>query len=280
MRLAYLCPHWGQELLPAAAFMEKVLAEGYEGIEINLPRSEAFGAELRRELEALRPERSFTVVSQCIVDPLPGEGMAGFLRQVRRRLGEAASIGPDFINAHTGKDYFSFSDNCRCLEICEEFVEREGIAIVHETHRGRFSFHAPALLPYLERFPRLELAADYSHFCVVSESLLEGQEDLLAEITPRVAHLHARVGSEQAPQVADPFAPEWAGHLERFSAWWRSLAQAQARAGRARFTITPECGPAPYMPALPFTRQPIGEQWALNARMMRRLRAEFADLSA
>ncbi|MDX2284935.1 MAG: sugar phosphate isomerase/epimerase [Bacteroidia bacterium] len=272
MKLHVLCPHWGQESLPAAAFLGKALAEGYDGIEINLPPDPLFVRDLRRELAALRRERPWVLVSQCIVDPLPGEGLDAFLRRVRGRLEEAASIGPDFINAHSGKDYFSFEDNCRCLDLCRQAAEESGIRVVHETHRGRFSFHAPALLPYLARDPGLELAADYSHFCVVSESLLEGQEDVLAQIAPRVAHLHARVGCAQAPQVADPFAPEWEGHLQRFGQWWQALVRMQAEAGKAAVTLTPECGPAPYMPALPFTRQPIGDAWAINARMMRHLR--------
>lgn len=36
-------------------------------------------------------------------------------------------------------------------------------------------------------------------------------------------------------------------------------------------TITPEFGPAPYMPLLPFTQQPLGNQWEINRKMMERL---------
>jgi hypothetical protein len=33
-------------------------------------------------------------------------------------------------------------------------------------------------------------------------------------------------------------------------------------------TITPELGPAPYMPAAPFTLEPPGKQWECNLFMI------------
>ena len=42
------------------------------------------------------------------------------------------------------------------------------------------------------------------------------------------------------------------------------------------FTITPEFGPWPYMPALPFTRQPITSQWEVNVYMRDLLKKRYS----
>jgi hypothetical protein len=186
-----------------------------------------------------------------------------------------AAYQPSFINAHTGKDFYSFADNCKVIEAALNISSKTGIRILHETHRGRFSYHAASLLPYLKEFPELELVGDFSHFCTVSESLLEDQQDILQQIIPHVAHIHARVGHAQAAQVNDPFAPEWQHHLSVFEVWWQQILQEKQKAGIQKMTITPEFGPAPYMPLLPFTQQPLGNQWEINRKMMERLQTSF-----
>jgi hypothetical protein len=82
------------------------------------------------------------------------------------------------VNSQTGKDFFSFDENVRILERAFAIQQATGVKIVHETHRGKFSFHGRTLLPYLERFPDLRLTADFSHWCNVSESLLQDQGPL------------------------------------------------------------------------------------------------------
>lgn len=44
---------------------------------------------------------------------------------------------------------------------------------------------------------------DYSHFCVVAESYLEEQSEMLEQVNERSFHIHARVGYPQGPQVTD-----------------------------------------------------------------------------
>ena len=40
-------------------------------------------------------------------------------------------------------------------------------------------------------------------------------------------------------------------------------------------TILTEFGPADYMPALPYTRQPVADQWGINVHMMQLLRKRY-----
>jgi hypothetical protein len=49
------------------------------------------------------------------------------------------------------------------------------------------------------------------------------------------------------------------------------------QAGTKLLTITPEFGPAPYMPALPFTQQPIGNQWKINMDIMNYLKSNLKN---
>jgi hypothetical protein len=41
-------------------------------------------------------------------------------------------------------------------------------------------------------------------------------------------------------------------------------------------TFLTEFGPVDYMPALPYTRQPLANQWEINKHMMNTLRKRYA----
>jgi sugar phosphate isomerase/epimerase len=273
MRLKYICTFWGCEKDNAAVFVDKVLAEGYDGIEISLPPSpstftESFIAELE---EIIDKNSEFVFIAQQLTAP-ENESVDSYIRKMKNRLFELASYQPAFINSHTGKDYYSFDDNCRVIEAALNCSSQTGVRILHETHRGRFSFHASSLLPYLKKFPELELAGDFSHFCTVSESLLQDQEEIIQQIIPHVSHLHARVGHEHGPQVNDPAAPEWQHHLNRFTAWWQEIVVNKEEKDWENFTITPEHGPFPYMPQAPYSRQPLSSQWDNNVYLKNHLK--------
>ena len=268
MIIRYICPSWGHGHLPPGELFRRIAEAGFDGVEINLPDPGPWVEAFLSELDTIRRQiPGFLFVAQAITSPFPGEEAAVFLERTKKNLKVLLSYQPDFINAHSGKDYYTFEENCRVLETGIQLSAETGIRILHETHRGRFSFHAPALIPYLRTFPELELVGDFSHFCVVSESMLEDQEPFLEEIVPRIGHLHARIGSEQAPQVSNPFAPEWGSHVERFWGWWKRVVDHRVSTGQTCLTITPEFGPVPYMPVTPFTQQPLGNQWEINLRM-------------
>ena len=59
-------------------------------------------------------------------------------------------------------------------------------------------------------------------------------------------HIHARVGYDHGPQVADPRAPEWLPYTEGHEAWWEEIWKQQAARGQAVTTVTPEHGPPNY----------------------------------
>ncbi|MEI9806377.1 MAG: hypothetical protein WDO16_00100 [Bacteroidota bacterium] len=109
----------------------------------------------------------------------------------------------------------------------------------------------------------------------MAESFLEDQPEALAIAAEHTIHIHARVGHTQGPQVTDPRLPEWQVALYHHTTWWKNIIQYHQRAGTETFTITPEFGPAPYMPIAPVTQQPLADQWAINQWMMGYLQKEF-----
>lgn len=242
-----------------------MVRDGYSGLEINLSPNRIEDEVFFDHLQQLR-QNNFSFIGQLVLDGFD-ETPKQHTNRMKERLEFLSGFKPDFINAHTGRDFFCFVDNCRIIDEVENLAAKLGLRVLHETHRGRFSFHLPTLLPYLETFPDLQLTGDFSHWCNVSESLLQGQREMLEEIIPNIGHVHARIGSEQSAQANNPFAPEWNSHLAVFTDWWKAIVDHHRHKGSRVFTITPEAGPAPYMPSVPFSQEPLANQWGINLQM-------------
>jgi hypothetical protein len=268
MEIQYTCTFWGCEKQTAKEFLANAIANGYDGVEINFPDDAEFVAEFISELAHLRQTThpNFIFIAQQVL-PNRKETVKVYTQRMTERLAFLTALKPDYINSHTGKDYYSFGENCTIIDAAEQLAKSAQIPIWHEIHRGRFSFHLKTLLDYLELFPKLKLIADFSHFCVVSESDLHDQHELLTQLYPHIQHIHARIGFEQSPQVNNPFAPEWKSYLERYTTWWNELLEVQKKLHKHRLSITPEFGPFPYMPQEPFTQKPLANQWETNLQM-------------
>ena len=273
MKLRYLYPHWGSESLSCSDYFKIVEQEGFDGIEINIPMEPNFQRDLLQSIQHQRKSKTdFLFVAQQVLG-LQKETPEEYLQRALQRLEFIAQFQPDFINSHTGKDHYSFSDNCRIIEALEEFSVQCGIPIYHEIHRGRFTFHSTTTLNYLEIFPKLKFVGDFSHWCVVSESLLQDQEEVIEKIAPNIYHLHARIGTEQASQVNHPFAPEWKEHLDRYLIIWKQVLSHHS--DKIEFSITPEFGPFPYMPQSPFDQKPLSNQQQINIEMKNYLKTNL-----
>ncbi len=270
MQLFMICPIWGMAGMPLKDSLQRIKDAGYDGVE--------YGCELhdpiRKEFMQLAKELELEVVAQQY--GASGNSFAAYAHHFEAHLRYLASFNPLFINSQTGKDFYSIEENTALIQLAAAIEQETGCRIVHETHRGKFAYSAATTLQYIERLPRLRLAGDFSHFCTVSESYLEDQQQAMQAIYPYVYHLHARVGHPQGPQVTDPRLPEWQYALERHLHWWDQVIQYHREADTPYFTITPEFGPAPYMAMAPFTQQPIASQWDINLYMCRLLRERYA----
>lgn len=249
-------------------FCRKARETGYDGIEVWLPSNPDD-----------RPALLDTVQRHGLsLGLLCGSGAkepGKHYEQFTKAVSEAVALKPLYINCHSGKDFHSFERNKACMEYTVDLSKRSGIPILHETHRGRALFAAHITRGFVEKMPDLRLTLDISHWCNVHESLLADQQDTLDIILPRVDHIHARVGHPEGPQVSDPRAPEWKGALEAHLSWWDRIASQKRTEGRM-LTILTEFGPPDYMPTLPYTRQPVGDQWDINAYMRQWLRKRYA----
>jgi len=127
----------------------------------------------------------------------------------------------------------------------------------------------------MDKIPELRITFDVSHWCNVSESLLQDQQETVDIALQRVDHIHARIGHAEGPQVNDPRAPEWDETMKAHFAWWDKVVESKKQKGD-RLTILTEFGPPTYMPTLPYTQQPLADQWAINLHMMQLLKKRYS----
>ncbi|MGK6350333.1 sugar phosphate isomerase/epimerase family protein [Parapedobacter sp. DT-150] len=266
--ITYFCTDWGRSV-PWDDYCKRVADAGYDGVETWMPTDSATLQELRTALD----KYDLSCIFLCSGS---GKDFNTYLNTYKRNLERAAALEPVLINSHTGKDHFSRPQNEALVAAADSISRATDIPIAHETHRGRFSFAAHVTREYLERLPYLQLTLDISHWCNVHESMLDDQPEAVALALQRTAHIHARIGHPQGPQVNDPRAPEWADIVQRHLTWWDTVV-ANHRAARKPLTITMEFGPPNYLPTLPYTRQPVADQWQINEYMLNLLKTRYSD---
>jgi hypothetical protein len=96
-------------------------------------------------------------------------------------------------------------------------------------------------------------------------------------VLSRTGHIHARIGHAEGPQVNDPRAPEWKDALNAHLTWWDAIVANKLKHGETLITFLTEFGPPAYLPTLPYTQQPVANQWEINVHMMQLLRARYAN---
>lgn len=244
--------------------------EGYDGIEIWWPveakdQQELFDALKKHSLEVGFLVGGYQPDWKQHLQTFKENSNAAARNSVQRPL---------YINCHSGRDHFSVEQNSAFIEHTNALAKETGVTICHETHRSRILFAAHITRQYIEKYPALKLTFDVSHWCNVHESLLADQAETVAIALERVEHIHARIGHPEGPQVNDPRAPEWEATVKQHFDWWDTVMDRKKKTG-GTMTILTEFGPPDYMPTLPYTRQPLADQWAINVHMMKLLRKRY-----
>ncbi len=265
----FYCPRWGSEDMTWNDFAKKVKDAGYDGVETPLPLDLKEQAAIKAILDKNGLELIGQYYQSFEKDPI--ENLKSFEKYMR----SMAAIKPLLIDAQTGKDYFSLEQNRALILMASKISKETGVPIYHETHRNKMNFAAFATKEYLEKIPELRLTLDISHWCNVSESLLEDQAEFVEAALAKTEHIHARVGHQEGPQVNDPRAPEWKYVVDAHLAWWDKIIERKRKAGDAFATITPEFGPSGYLPTLPYTQMPVASQWDINVYMMKLLKERY-----
>lgn len=267
MKIKHFCPTWGIESWGLETAAKRVKEAGYDGMEI------AVG---EKEYELAAKTMKDNGLELILMAFTGGKNPAEIKENYKRTLEKIGVHKPLLINSHTGKDYLSFEQNAEIIQVAMDFQKLSGIKVLHETHRGRFSYSAPATQHYFVTFPNLRITADFSHWVNVSESLLADQAENMERSIARTDHIHSRVGHPEGPQVNDPRAPEWKDCLDAHLAWWDKVVELHRKKGTEVFTITHEFGPAPgYLQTLPYTNQPVASQWDINIYMMKLLKERY-----
>lgn len=270
MEIKFFCPHWGSKHLDFEKFLAEVRNSGYDGVEMSVPLESTERKELVQKIKKyglLHIAQHWETVTTEFQE---------HKKEYKERLLKLASAGPLFINSQTGKDFFSFEQNSELIKLAADVSKQTGIKIIHETHRGKFSYAAHVTYEFLNQFADLRIGFDLSHWCAVAESFLHDQQLAVELAISRADHIHARVGFPEGPQIPDPRVPEWKEAVDIHVKWWQRIVERNRAEGKTLFTITPEFGPYPYMTILPQTQQPIANQWEVNVYMMNMLRSLFA----
>jgi len=252
-------------------FLAKVKKEGYDGIEIWWPGDKAKQDELFAGLKKYQLEVGFLCAG---FQPNWQEHLELFKSTTTAAATNTVQL-PLYINCHSGRDHFSFDQNKAFIDHTIALSKKTGVIICHETHRSRILYAAPVARQFMEKIPELRMTFDVSHWCNVHESLLQDQQETVDMALERVDHIHARIGHPESPQVSDPRAPEWEDAVKAHLTWWDKIVE-KKRKKNERLTILTEFGPPDYMPSLPYTRQPLADQWAINVHMLGLLRKRYA----
>lgn len=268
MTIKFYAPEWGNTL-PFALFCQNVKAAGYDGVEMALPLE----TEAARPIVATLKDHDLELIGQYWQSF--ERDLDEHSRHYEKYLRNLLLANPVFINCQTGKDYFTFDQNRQLFELAARISTETGVKIIHETHRGKALFAAHIAQHYLTNLPDVRICLDISHWCTVHESLLDDQTEAIRLAISRADHIHSRVGHSEGPQVNDPRAPEWEFTLNAHLAWWDQVVN-RHRANGTQLTVTTEFGPATYMPVMPYTQLPLGNQWEINVFIMNLLKKRYA----
>ncbi len=249
-------------------YCARVKQEGYDGIETWYPTDKDDREKLFASLSKYGLKVGFLVGGS-------DSDYQKHLVQFQTNLAAAAALKPVYINCHSGKDFFSFEQNKTFIDYSTKVSRAQNVPIYHETHRSRILYSAPVARTFIEKIPELRLTLDISHWCNVHESYLGDQAETVKLALSRTDHIHSRIGHPEGPQVNDPRAPEWGDALKAHFAWWDAVVEQKKKDGK-QITFLTEFGPADYMPTLPYTRQPVANQWEINIHMMQVLRKRYS----
>ena len=268
-KLKVLATNWGFHGT-VDEYCAKVKNDGYDGIEMWWPdkkkdQDEMFAALKKHELEVGFLTGAYQSVFKEHLDTFAKSIDEAATNKIQRPL---------YINCHSGRDYFTLEQGKAFIDHTIALSKSAGIKICHETHRSRLLYAAPVTRHYMDNIPALRITFDVSHWCNVHESLLEDQKETVDMTLQRVDHIHARIGHPEGPQVNDPRAPEWENAVNAHFAWWDKVVEMKKQKGEV-LTVLTEFGPADYMPTMPYTRQPLADQWGINVYMMQLLRKRY-----
>jgi sugar phosphate isomerase/epimerase len=270
---------WGCNSSYAEAAAQAANA-GMDGLEGQVPADDVQRAELAQALADYGLAFIAEITTAGSYVPDRRATVDAHILSFRDALARSITLKPRLITCIGGCDAWPFSASLRFFREAMALAAQADVPICFETHRARSLFTPWVTLDVARALPDIRFTFDFSHWCVVCERLLDSELDTLRELAPRAAHIHARVGYDQGPQVPNPAAPEYAAALAAHQRWWEMLWSAMSARGDSLITMTPEFGPDGYLQAEPFTQKPVADLWEINRWMTATERQHFADWQA
>ena len=138
-------------------FCKKAMQDGYDGIEVWTPKEESKRNNLLKLLEKYNLKLGLLAGNW-------GDNYEAHSNEFNISLKNATGMHPEFINCHSGKDYFNFEQNQAFVDIGQTWYAKTNTPIYHETHRGRMLYAAHIADNYLKANADLRLTLDISHW--------------------------------------------------------------------------------------------------------------------
>ncbi|MDH5393770.1 MAG: TIM barrel protein [Gammaproteobacteria bacterium] len=274
MKLQIIKTMWGATGTTTDA-VEQLLLAGMQGLEAPAPETTAE----QHLLAGLIQKNNLVYIAEITTAgsyvPERRASLQQHLDSLETKLINSAAINPLFVTCLGGCDAWPENQSIEFFQRAIEMAEQFGLKISFETHRGRSLFNPWVTQRIVEQIPQILLTVDFSHWCVVCERLMDTELDTINAIANNVQHIHARVGYEQGPQVADPRAPEYEYALRAHQRWWQIIWQSQRQRQFSHTTMTPEFGPDGYLHELPYSKRPVADLWQLNQWMADEERNHF-----
>jgi len=265
---------WGHTGSFALACQQAQTA-GFSGVEGPAP---AYEHEQLAWRQALQDHELMYIAEICTAGsyvPERGASVQAHLDSLEQKLQYCLWLQPELVNCIGGCDAWDEEQSLTFFAQAMQLAQQYAVRISFETHRGRSFFNPWVTARICAQLPGLHLTADYSHWCVVCERLMDVEQEVLNRLANRVLHIHARVGYEQGPQVVDPRLARYQYALHSHQRWWRNIWDYQLQLGYSRTTLTPEFGPDGYQRVDPFSGAPVGDLWELNRWMAQSQRRQF-----
>jgi sugar phosphate isomerase/epimerase len=254
---------------------QQALAAGFSGVEGPAPESRGEQDTWQRLLSEAGLLYIAEICTAGSYVPERAASVAQHLSSLQQKLQHAMPLTPQLVNCIGGCDAWAEDQSLEFFSSAMALANDFNVRISFETHRGRSFFNPWITARICEQLSGLRLTADFSHWCVVCERLMDAEQLVLNGLLDRVLHIHARVGYEQGPQVVDPRLARYQAALESHQRWWRRIWDCQQQQDFSRSTLTPEFGPDGYQQLDAFTTSPVGDLWEINCWMARSQQREF-----
>jgi len=255
--------------------VNEAVADGYDGIEGPAP----IDAAVRNEFAAAMKEAELLYIQEICSggDYVPDRraSVEDHLQAFEEGFAAGTELSPLLVTSMAGCDAWPEGKSVDFFQRGMVLAADAGLTLCYETHRSRSLFNPWTTQRIVEAIPEIKLTADFSHWCVVCERLIDTELEVIEAIADNIHHVHARVGYDQGPQVPHPAAPEYAEALAAHQRWWEIIWRSQQGRDYTITTMTPEFGPDGYLHLLPFTQAPVADLRTINNWMASTERTHF-----